>query len=528
MMLLFTFTIALAVAVHCAPATSSLQVNTGSGTLHGFINSSAPAVRQFLGVPFALPPTGARRWLPPAAITNSTPTFNATSFSPSCPQIPLSSLVQPVVYSYKARRLPDTKHLGSGTPASRGATRLRLVLRWRLRAGRRDSLYFNAAPWVQRTQAHVVVTVNFRTNIFGFPNAAGLTEQNLGLLDQRAALEWVRTNIGAFGGDASRIVDWGQSAGAIAVDYLNFAFPEDPIVHGFMMDSGTALYPPLVIQSRDTAQINFVQVATQLGCGLAASQVDCLRGASWQSIETLLSANAGLTFLPIPDERIVFANYTARYAAGAFARVPALIGTNEHEFNAIIPHVPGVPFNDTLSDGLTNATFLCTAAATTQLRQAHGLATYRYRYDGDFPNISPPAFPGAYHAAELPLIFGTAGQYHGESTAYENEVSMKLQDLWLDFARDPQLGLQGAGWNSYGAGKAVLLGDADTPVKQIDVQQLDDICTSGLLPGVTSRLWSIVLALSKCKRSPAFDWGTEPNFLLRQVQTELELSPALP
>jgi carboxylesterase type B len=340
--------------------------------------------------------------------------------------------------------------------------------------GGAHALYFDAAPWVQRTQAHVVITVNFRSNIFGFPNAPGLgrSVQNLGLLDQRAALAWVHANIGAFGGDAARIVDWGESGGAIATDVLHFAFPDDPIVHGSIMDSGSALFPTAGWQSTDAAQTNFTQVAMRLGCGAdAAAQLDCLRASSWQGIEAVLLADPSLRFLPIPDARVVFADYPARYASGAFARVPALIGTNAHEFNALFPARPDV-------DALSNATFLCTAATTARLRQTHGLnlTTYRFRYDGDFANISPPAFPGAYHAAELPLVFGTAGQYHGASTVYEEKVGDTMQDLWLEFARDPEGGLKAAGWESYGAGKAVLLGGVDIPMRQIDVEQLDGTC----------------------------------------------------
>jgi carboxylesterase type B len=243
------------------------------------------------------------------------------------------------------------------------------------------------------------------------------------------------------------------------------------------MESGTAFFPPSVSLSSDTAQANFAKVAAQLGCASGAVQLECMRGVAWQDIEALLAANTSIpSFLPIPDERVVFVDYKARYAAGAFARVPALIGTNKHELNALGSKIPGTPLNETASDITGNQTFLCTAAATAQLRQAHGLTTFRYQYDGDFVNISPPEFPGAYHASELPLIFGTAGQFHGVSTQYEDVVSAKLQDLWLDFARDPQRGLQSAGWDTFGAGKAVLLGDADAPLKIISVQELDGRC----------------------------------------------------
>ncbi|KAJ7108005.1 Alpha/Beta hydrolase protein [Mycena crocata] len=425
--------------------------------------------------------------MPPAVIPSCTLRIGARSFGPSCPQIPLSALPTADVFSPKGGNQTeffpvedfseDCLTLNVWTPADSSAVGLPVIV-WFFGGGfvqgGAHSLYFDAAPWVQRTQAHIVVSVNFRSNIFGFPNAAGLDEQNLGLLDQRAALEWIRANIAAFGGDTARIVGWGESAGGIAADFLNFAFPNDPIVSGVVLSSGTALFPQAATQTTDTTHANFAQVATELGCTANATQLACMRSLSWESIETVL-ANSTLKFIPVPDERIVFANYSAQYSAGAIARVPAMIGTNQHELNAEIPA------NETFSDISTNTTFLCTAAGTAQLREARGLTTYRYRYDGNFPDISSPKFPGAYHASELPLLFGTMGRFHGVATAYENEVSMKMQDLWLAFAKDPELGLQGLGWDSFSAGKAVLLGGAETPMKAINVQDLDTISEACLV-----------------------------------------------
>ncbi|KAJ6528106.1 Alpha/Beta hydrolase protein, partial [Mycena capillaripes] len=441
-----------------------LEVTTNSGTLGGFIDSSAPAVRQFLGVPFALPPTGPRRWLPPSILTNSTSYVNATSFSPSCPQIPLSGLPRIDVFSSKPGGGNQTEFfpidnfsedcltLNVWAPTRSHSASLP-VLVWffggGFLAGGTSSPYFNPTQWVQRTQGHIVVTVNFRSNIFGFPNAAGLEEQNLGLLDQRTSLEWLRMNIGAFGGDAARIVSWGESSGAIAVDFLNFAFPTDPIVYGAILDSSTAIFPPANSLSNDTAQVNFAQVGALLGCTPGTAQLDCLRNVAWQDIEALLSSNMSIpVFHPIPDGRVVFADYRAQYAAGDLARIPALIGANAHELSALDPQLPGAAFNPTI-EAQANKSFLCTAAETASLRQGLGLTTFFFRYDGDFPNISPPDYPGAYHAAELPLLFGTAGQFHGASTESENVVSAKMQDLWLDFVNDPAGGLLGAGWGSF-------------------------------------------------------------------------------
>jgi hypothetical protein len=82
-----------------------------------------------------------------------------------------------------------------------------------------------------------------RINIFGFLNARCIPEheQNVGFLDQRLGLEWIRLNVEAFGGDVSRITLFRGSSGAVSVSYCDFAWPEDPIGSGLMVDSGTAL-----------------------------------------------------------------------------------------------------------------------------------------------------------------------------------------------------------------------------------------------------------------------------------------------
>ncbi|KAI7224348.1 hypothetical protein KC330_g9270, partial [Hortaea werneckii] len=90
----------------------------------------------------------------------------------------------------------------------------------------------------------IVVTVNYRLNIFGFPGAPDNVD-NLGFRDQRFAGEWVRDNIAAFGGDASKITIFGQSSGGVAVDYWAFAYTEDPIVSGLISHSGNALSFPM-------------------------------------------------------------------------------------------------------------------------------------------------------------------------------------------------------------------------------------------------------------------------------------------
>ena len=96
------------------------------------------------------------------------------------------------------------------------------------------------SSWVRPfTQEENTNSSSYRLNIFGFPGSPNAT-QNLGLLDQRLAVEWVRDNIAGFGGDPTRITLFGQSAGGASVDYYSYAWTSDPIVAGFIPESGTA------------------------------------------------------------------------------------------------------------------------------------------------------------------------------------------------------------------------------------------------------------------------------------------------
>lgn len=175
-------------------------------------------------------------------------------------------------------------------------------------------------------------------NIFGFPNSRGLDEEgtnlNVGLLDQRSAVEWVRDNIEAFGGDPSRMVLWGQSSGSASTDYYNYAYPEDPIVGGYIQHSGSVFATG---ESKDAQMLNFSTVAQNVGCAdlsardelrcmqLNASAVDIID--FWQQYNPKHS-DGQLSFTTIVDGVTKFQDYTERAKAGNYSklvsRVPKL------------------------------------------------------------------------------------------------------------------------------------------------------------------------------------------------------------
>ncbi|KAK4893513.1 hypothetical protein LTR27_008196 [Elasticomyces elasticus] len=437
--------------VSCAPPSyhhgSDLKISTTSGSVTGFVNSTAPNVRQWLGIPYAAPPLGALRFAPPQAPTPHP--VNASAFAPSCMQQYSngSTIYTEVLKEFliNGGQSEDCLYLNVWAPeaTSKGHGKWPVfvyVPGGGFTSGGANSLYKIPDKWVQRTQGHVVVIMNYRVNLFGFPNAKGLERQNVGLLDQRMVVEWTKKNIAAFGGNPDSIIFWGQSAGGASVSLYPYAYPKDPMVKGIAADSGS----PGIAGSSDTAQSNFTFVASLVGCtGQPEVVLDCMRhnvtAAALENVLSLYQISARspkITFGPTPDEVIVFANYTDRAAKGLVAKIPEITGSNANEGAGFVPYTPDGPGAATLFN-VTERVIACPLGKGIRDRELAGLTTYRYQYSGVFNNTSPVGWFGAYHSSELPLLFGTHYEYRGDSTPYEYEVSHFMEALWLSFARDP-------------------------------------------------------------------------------------------
>jgi len=319
-------------------------------------------------------------------------------------------------------------------------------------------------------------------NIFGFPNARGIniTEQNVGLMDQRAAVEWVRDNIAAFGGDPSRITLWGQSSGAASVDMYNFAYPDDPIVKGIIQHSGSVFATGV---NNDHQQLNFSFVASHFGCGnlSAEAEVDCLREVNMTDIIDFyepLYLNGSIKFSPIVDNVTKFGDNTARALAGKFAKLPAIIGNNANEQASLIAWPGAAGPNMTVVHQKTLSGEWCPASYSSQLLYRTNTTSFRYFNTANFSNISPRPWEGAYHTSELPLLFGTYAEYGGPSTPLEAATSAHWQDLYLAFMKDPTNGLPAMGWPAWEpTGSAIVFGNG-TASSLISIPDLDAPCVS--------------------------------------------------
>ncbi|KAH6724201.1 Alpha/Beta hydrolase protein [Leptodontidium sp. MPI-SDFR-AT-0119] len=492
---------------HSSGSQSPLTVRTITGIYTGLQNSYYPNVREFRNIPFAQPPVGKLRFLPPKPLPPSTRHHYATRYPPSCPQfvsngVSLWNLYVPYLLVNNGAQnhstglslqtgSEDCLSLAIWTPYN-VTLDAKLPVAFFMTGGGFSTGGIDIdgqipAPWVNRTHGHIVVTINYRVNIFGFPNAAALGVPNIALLDQRLALEWVYANIASFGGDPDSILLWGQSAGSQSVDYHNYAFWDNPIARGSFSQSGTALK---ALPSKDYTHSNFTYVAKSLGCDFPAdpdAELECMQQVPMTEIENFLGNYKGtsrLSFGPIADEVYLFSNYAARAAAGKISPVPAIFSDTANNDASLKPwplaNVTEGPYQPIITAG-TLSGWVCPTANTSMLRAAANLTTYRYQYAGNWTNQNPTRWLGAYHAGDLVMNFGTynlsiTNDTSGPSQA-EIETSQAIQDYVFAFMKDSINGPPSLGWLPYTYGGNVLrCGAGGVPVQNASGYDIDGPC----------------------------------------------------
>ncbi|KAH8657942.1 Alpha/Beta hydrolase protein [Xylariales sp. PMI_506] len=483
---------------------ANLTVSTPTGTFIGIFNDTYPDVRQFLRVPYAQPPVGDLRWLPAKYPQNTTKKIDSTRYGPSCPQFVSGSAS--LWNEYEPPNLvinigealnegatawssaEDCLSLAIWTPSYANVTS-KLPVAFFVTGGGGVTGGIEIASqlptnWVSRSQEHIVVTMNYRANIFGNPKSRALNETSLTLLDVRAAVEWVSNNIEAFGGDKDNIMLWGQSQGASLTHMYTLAWPENPLVNKF----GIISQPPNVqvnLTATPDPYSDFDTLAQALGCDYgddAEAALECMRHVSFVQItETINRWNTtpSIAFnLYIPDERYIFSNETDRYAQGKVAKGPAIRSNAATE-------IPSRNVTSSIEDAQA---WTCTNYEDTVLRQSLGLDTYRYFWAGNFSNISPVPWLGAFHWSDLFMIFGTYSTDVGDIPQLEVGTSETIQDYLLAFVKDPSTVSSTVGWPKFDAnatnGGAIVEFGKDVAVQNVTGNYVDGSCwnTSAVYP----------------------------------------------
>ncbi|PYH95466.1 extracellular lipase [Aspergillus ellipticus CBS 707.79] len=341
-------------------AAPTVTIAQPSATIIG----KAGDVETFNNIPFAQQPTGSLRLKPPQPLQTGLGTVQATGSSMSCPQMYFSTdprefptdiigwladipLLQTVTDASE-----DCLNLDIRRPAGTTAESKLPVLVWIFGGGFElgtKAMYDGTglvSTSVDLNMPVVFVAINYRVGGFGFLSGKEIKEDgsaNLGLLDQRRALEWIADNIEAFGGDPDKVTIWGESAGAISIFDQMILYDGDnthngkPLFRGAIMDSGSVV-PADPVDGVKGQQVYDAVVASG-GCSSSNDTLNCLRELDYTDFLNAANSVPGiigyhsvaLSYVPRPDGTALTASPDVLGKAGKYAKVPFIIGDQEDE-----------------------------------------------------------------------------------------------------------------------------------------------------------------------------------------------------
>ena len=448
-------------------------INTTGGMVQGISTSST---NEYLGIPYAAPPIGPLRWRAPQPPASWSGVLQANALPPLCPQpagpLGSASLAENCLYlnvyapKVGGAELPVMLWIHGGAfKTGTGAT-------------------YDGSALAQN--GVIVVTINYRLGYLGFLANAALDAESsgggsgdYGLMDQQAALRWVKANAKSFGGDPDRITVFGQSAGGQSVLDQLVSPTAAGLFQRAIIESGSYAFTLPSLASNDVKGTAF---AKAVGCGNNAA---CLRALPVSAIiaqeNPSSSATAPLStqFQPNVGTAILPNQPLLGIAYGAFNRVPVLQGTNHDEgrlFTAIDFDFQGGPLAASGYDNaiasvvnpalvpvvaplypasayssldlafatlFTDATFSCSALAFDQVLSLK-VPTYAYEFaDENAARLSLPTDPflplDATHGTELPFLWanliGTGIPAGATPTAAEQQLAAQMQAAWTNFAK---------------------------------------------------------------------------------------------
>ena len=464
-----------------APAFADSAIVTDQGPLKGLVVSD---VNEYLGIPYAKPPIGKLRWLPPKSPDDFKGVFKATHFGSVCPQLGDAGVIGSEDCLFLNVYAPASEPPADGFP----------VMVWIHGGGHvSDAGSENDLTPLVKKGGVIGVTINYRLGELGFLahpaiDAEGHTNANYGLMDQQFALKWVRKNISAFGGDRNRVTVFGVSSGGEDI-YAHLASPTAAgLFQRAIAESGGSAnfedYLQFIVPLAD-AEVTGTAFATTVGC--VSQTASCLRA---KSASEIVLAQPG-SFDPVIDGTLVAQSPGTALATGAFNHVPVISGSNHDEWRIIVarqydegvgpltdaeypdavgafiglpaanpfiqflvnvayplsnyPPPPGVVSAPLALGALGTDILVACPARNADLLLSQYVPTYAYEFRDEnaplFTGLQPASFPlGAYHAAEVQYLTTFLSV---PATSHPTSSSFRHDDRPLThFAKtgDPNLG----------------------------------------------------------------------------------------
>ena len=418
----------LAAAMALLACTSKLPVLTvAGGKIQGF-PSENPEVVVYKGIPYAAAPVGELRWRAPQPAQAWEGVRVCDTFGPIAPQAgnaPGTFYGDEFYWEGTPEQREDCLYLNVWAPV-RGKN-LPVAL-W-IHGGAYQNGYgyevtMDGDEWAKR--GVILVTINYRLGALGFLSHPELTAEqgqsgNYGLMDQIAALQWVKDNIAAFGGDPSRITVFGQSAGAMSVKTLLISPQSRDLVAGAIIQSGGGLGTRGIAPAQGVSQAFYDAQGKDIMDNAGLSSLADMRAASaqevFESIGKYTAAGKGWVMLsPHTDGFTLTESFDEAVFDGSMAQVPIMIGYNKDDMGMLAGE---------------SVDRFCA------VRDSLGFSVYEYEFLRELPTdeAHPASAAGAFHSAELWYVFGTLGRSWRPFTEEDYALSARMLDAWTGFCK---------------------------------------------------------------------------------------------
>jgi para-nitrobenzyl esterase len=474
-------------AAPVAPVTASPTVDLQQGQLVGVHEGD---LEVFRGIPYAGAPSGEGRWKTPSPPPNWSGVRDATAFGPSCiqPAVPERSLY----YDPPLQTSEDCLTLNIWTQVrSAKAPVIVWIHGGSLRIGGSAQSMYDGSEFAGR--GVVFVSLNYRLGALGWLAHPGLNAEspdgisgNYGLLDQVAALEWVRDNISAFGGDPANVTVMGESAGALSLTYLLTSPKADGLFQKAIIQSPNSRnFPELGEAAYGAKPAEEIGASSLSAMGFASIEV--AREATAQEI-TDKAGQAGFIPQGTIDGDVLPSQIIDSFDKGAFAKVPVLAGFNSGEVrsqrlflprkpndyeaaivarygelsNDVLALYPGSDVDASMLAALRDGIYGWATERIVRKETEANQPAFMYVFDHCYPSAEK-ADLCAFHASELPFVFGAldpdqlSPNWPVPDGEHDQTISSTLLDYWTSFAATGQPeSTTGPVWPTYGGNQAYL------------------------------------------------------------------------